>query len=246
MRASVSGAWRIAAAVAFAATAALAVALTRTPLHAALTSNRNTPSTKNIISGGSHARPGLPQCGTSRLDISIALENTSVAGGNASRRMANLAAIGFPLDFTNVSTTACILSGYPEVAAYSAGGAQVGNAAGLDTTVSALRIVLAPGATAHAAVVDSASARHCRLVPVTGLRVILPGQSVPRFVRHTIPACSAAGRKAPVFLHVRAVQPGTGVAGGSRAHPRSASREHARRSPRPAANAAARPTAPPA
>jgi hypothetical protein len=207
MRGAVGAAWRIGAAVAFAATAALAVTLTRVPMHAALTS----AGTPNASSAGKHPRTGLPECGASGLDISIDFANASAGGGDASRRIANLAAIGFPLDFTNVSTTACTLSGYPEVAAYSAGGGQVGNAAGLDTTVSARRIVLVPGATAHAAVVDNASARRCHLVHVTGLRVVLPGQSVPRFVRHTLTACSAAGRTAPVFLHVRAVQPGTGM-----------------------------------
>jgi hypothetical protein len=234
MRGAAGVAWRIGAAVAFGATAALAVTLTRAPMHAALTSNRNATATPNIIAG-KHARPGLPECGASRLDISIALANVSV--GDASRRMANLAAIGFPLDFTNVSATACTLSGYPQVAAYSAGGAQVGNAAALDTTISARSIVLAPGATAHAAVVDTASARQCHLVTVTGLRVILPDQSLPKFVRYTLTACSAAGRTAPVFLHVRAVQPGTGMPARTRDHMRTRTRQQ----PRHAAHQAARP-----
>jgi hypothetical protein len=243
MRGAVGAAWRIGAAVAFAATAALAVTLTRVPMHAALTSTRNTAGTPNVASAGKHARPGLPECGASGLDISIALANASAAaGGDASRRLANLAAIGFPLDFTNVSTTACTLSGYPEVAAYSAGGGQVGNAAGLDTTVSARRIVLVPGATAHAAVVDNASARRCHLVHVIGLRVVLPGQSVPKFVRHTLTACSAAGRTAPVFLHVRAVQPGTGmpvvIRDRVRARSRSLPRHRAHATARPGSMAA--------
>jgi hypothetical protein len=219
MRADVRVACQVAAAVAFAATAALAVTLTRAPLHAALTSTPGGGPTRNVVPIGRQTLPALPQCGASTLDISIAHANASAAS-DPSRRLANLAAVGFPLDFTNISTTACTISGYPEVSAYSAGGAQVGNAAGLDTTVSARRIVLAPGATAHVAVVDSASAGHCHLVSVIGLRVILPGQSIPRFVRHTLTACSAAGRTAPVFLHVRAVQPGTGMTAGTRAHPR--------------------------
>jgi len=112
------------------------------------------------------------------------------------------------LEFTNVSGVACALSGYPGVAAYGAGGAQIGNAAGRDTSVTARRIVLAPGATAHAAVAASVSAGSCRPVVATGLRVVPPGQSAARYIRHAIPACGLAGRRAPVFLHVRAVQPG--------------------------------------
>jgi hypothetical protein len=115
------------------------------------------------------------------------------------------------VEFTNISGTACTLTGYPEVSAYLAGGAQVGNAAGIDTSVSAQLIVLAPGASAHAAIVDNASAGRCRLVAAAGLRVIPPGQSVPWFVRHAVRACLASGRTAPVFLHVRAIEPGAGA-----------------------------------
>jgi len=116
--------------------------------------------------------------------------------------------VTLPVDFTNTSGAACTLSGYPQVSAYRDGGAQVGNAAVLDTSVIARRIVLAPGATAHAAVVESVPSGRCRPVAATGLRVVPPGQDVPRYVRHSITACSAAGRKAPVFLRVLAVQPG--------------------------------------
>ncbi len=209
MRASVRVAWRIAAAVAFAATAALAVALTRgAPLHAALVSARNAASSsREAMSGARHARAGLPPCGPSTLDVSIA------AAGATSRIFTShdhVYVIGFPVEFTNISGSACTLSGYPAVSAYLAGGAQAGNAAALDTSVTARRIVLAPGASAHAAIIDSASASRCRVVDAAGLRIVAPGQSVARYVRHTVTACSSAGRKAPVFLRVRAIQPGAG------------------------------------
>jgi len=132
----------------------------------------------------------------------------------------------FPVDFTNASGSACTLSGFPQVSAYKSGGTLVGNAAALDTTVSALRVVLAPGATAHAAIVATVPAGRCRPVAVTGLRVAPPGdQYVPRFVRYVMTACSAVGRTAPVFLHVRPIQPGTGIPAGAktgRADPRHA------------------------
>jgi len=207
MRATVRVAGRAAAAAAFAATAALAVTLTRgAPLHASLTSSRNTASVIGAAAGDRHAHAGLPQCALARLDVSIASP-----GAAAARLIASHDIVRFPVDFTNISASACTLSGFPQVTAYRTGGTQVGNAAAMDTSVSALRVVLAPGATAHAAVVDSASAGRCRPVSVAGLRVVPPGQSVPRYVRHAMTACSAAGRTAPVFLHVRAVQPGTGI-----------------------------------
>jgi Protein of unknown function (DUF4232) len=195
MRASVRVAWRVAAAAAFAGTAALAVTLTRgAPLHVSLISARN-PVARS-----------LEQCAPSRLDISIASLNAAAHDIAASRGDVYLAT--FPVQFTNVSGAACTLSGYPQVSAYRAGGAQVGNAAVLDTSVSARRIVLDPGATAHAAVVESVPSKRCQPVDATGLRVVAPGGSVARYVQHELTACSAAGQQAPVFLHVRALQPG--------------------------------------
>jgi len=192
--------WRGVAAVAFAATAVLAVTVSRGgPGHVALTSARHP--------GKALVARGAAQCATSRLRISLA--TGSGPGTRASAGHGRIAGAGVStLEFTNVSGVACALSGYPGVAAYGAGGAQIGNAAGRDTSVTARRIVLAPGATAHAAVAASVSAGSCRPVVATGLRVVPPGQSAARYIRHAIPACGLAGRRAPVFLHVRAVQPG--------------------------------------
>jgi Protein of unknown function (DUF4232) len=210
VRASVGIAWRVAAAIAFGATAALAVTLTRgAPLHAALISARH------VSSVSKHTSSSAPQCVASGLDVSIVGSSSADSAASIARRAAShgipQGATRFPVDFTNISGAPCTLSGYPQVSAYGAGRAQLGNAAGLDTAGSAERILLAPGATAHAAIVDSASSGRCRPVAATGLRVVPPGQSMPWYVRGTLPACSAAGRKAPVFLHVRALQYGTGT-----------------------------------
>ena len=195
--------WRGVAAIAFAATAVVAVTVSRGgPAHVALTSARN-PSEAQ----------GATQCTASRLRISLGAGSGPGARASAGRgRSAGASVSVSTLEFTNVSGTACALSGYPEVAAYGAGGAQLGNAAGRDTSVAARRIVLAPGATAHAAVVASVSASSCRAVVATGLRVVPPGQSAARYIRHAMSACGLAGPRAPVFLHVRAVQPGSGGA----------------------------------
>jgi hypothetical protein len=191
MRASGRLGWRCVAAAAFAATAVLAVTVSRgAPTHVALTSARHP--------GSARGASGTAQCATSRLRIWL---GTGSAGQGRSARASTL-------EFTSVSHAACALSGYPEVAAYCADGAQIGNAAGRDPTVAARRIVLAPGATAHAAVVASVSAGSCRPVVATGLRVVPPGESAARYIRHPMPACAVVGPRAPVFLRVRAVQPG--------------------------------------
>jgi hypothetical protein len=205
MRASIRLAWRVAAVVAFGATAALAVTLTRgAPAPAALTSARHM----------ARGHSATPWCAPSRLRISLGAApgtGVPVLTGAASRLAAG-AVTRYRLEFTNVSGAACTLSGYPEVAAYRDDGAQVGNAAGRDTSVAARRILLAPGATVHTAVIASVSAGPCRPVVVAGLRVVPPGQPAARYIRHALRACSAAGPGAPVFLRVRAVQPDAGTA----------------------------------
>ena len=198
MRASVRLGWRVAAIAAFAATAALAVSLTQggsTP--AALTSAKHV--TKQRAAGGA------PRCATPRLRVSVGTgtgASTGTSTGASAPRVTR-----YRLDFTNVSGVTCTLSGYPEVAAYRGDGAQIGNEAGRDTSVAARHIVLAPGASAHAAITASVSRGPCRPVDAAGLRVVPPGQKAASYIRHTLRACSAAGPRAPVFLRVRAVQP---------------------------------------
>jgi hypothetical protein len=200
--------WRGVVAVAFAATAVLAVTVSRgAPAHVALISARH-PSRAHGAHGA-HGATGTAQCAASKLRVWLGTSSGPGTRAGAGQGRSASATIS-TLEFTNISGTACALSGYPAVAAYGAGGAQIGNAAGRDTSVAARRIVLAPGATAHAAVVASVSAGSCRPVAATGLRVVPPGQSAARYIRHAMPACAVAGQQAPVFLHVRAVQPGSG------------------------------------
>lgn len=205
MRATASLGWRVAAVVAFGATAALAVTLTRgAPLHMALTSRH----TAGPASGRQTARP--PRCTTAGLRI-------SVAAGASGGEIAGLTVTRYRLEFTNVSGAACALSGYPAVAAYRGDGVRVGNAAAADSAGAASRVVLAPGATARAAVVASvpaAAAGGCKPVAAAGLRVVPPGQSGARYVGRQLLACSAAGPRAPVFLSVTAVQPGAVTSAG--------------------------------
>lgn len=205
MRAAVRLGWRVAAIVAFGATAALAVTLTRgAPLHAALIS---------AGSARSHDAGRAPHCTTSGLRI-------SVGAGASGARTAGLTVTRYPVDFTDISGAACSLSGYPGVAAYRDGGAVVGKAAVADTMTTGSRVVLAPGATARADLIASlpaAAGGGCKPVVATGLRVVPPGESVARYIRHPLVACSAAGPRAPVFLSVTAVQsvPSTLTAAGA-------------------------------
>lgn len=190
MRTAVRLVWRGTAVLAFGATAALAVTLNR-PAQA--------PAAMTTVT---HAR-SFPRCTTARLSVSLA--PVARAGSGMSE---------YPVEFTNISSAPCTLTGYPQVAAYGTRGgayAQVGNVAAQVESATARHVLLRPGATAHSDVdlsIAGLPPRACKKVAAAGLRVVAPGESAPRYLRHEVTACSAQGSKAPAYLHVRAVQPG--------------------------------------
>ena len=192
MRAAARVAWRIAGAVAFAATAALAVTLSRgTSLDTSFAARDGT--SHSTITGHD---AGL--CSGTSLRIQVS---------------GIVSTVRYALEFTNVSAASCTLSGYPTVSAYGLHGTQVGNAADRDRSAAVSPVVLAPGESAHAAVDAGAAAypaHACRPVTAAGLHVTPPGAVTGRYLRQLLTACSAGGRHAPVFLHVLAVQAGAG------------------------------------
>lgn len=208
MRAGASLGLRIAAAVAFGATAALAVALNRGgPVHAALASEKgqHVPRATAAAQSPAATRPpaAAPRCAVSGLRISVG------AGSRVTTLITR-----YPLDFTNVSGAPCTLTGYPQVTAYQGNGAKVGAAAATDTSVAAPRVVLAPGQTAHA-YLDASLTAACHPVRVAGLRVVPPGQSAARYVKGPLTACAAHAPSGEDYLHVRAIQPGSGTGSGT-------------------------------
>ena len=99
-----------------------------------------------------------------------------------------------PLDFTNASSSSCLLAGFPEVTiAASQDGRQIGAAGTLDRSASAQTMTLAAGQTAHIWLrlveVANLPAARCRPVQAAGLRIGLPGQGQLTFVPHPLMAC---------------------------------------------------------
>jgi uncharacterized protein DUF4232 len=195
-----------AAAVAFAATAVVAVILSEgKSLHASLDSDHAGGSRHAGVSAGRGAgtpgAAGVPRCAASRLRISVR------DGPGAARIVA---------EFTNVSPAACSLRGYPSVSAYGAGGKALGRPAGDEPASGSAAgqpapgvVVLRPGATAQAAVdvsVAALGAQSCHPVAAAGLRIAPPGGPSGRSVPSPLTACSAAGQGAPVFLRVPSVE----------------------------------------
>lgn len=203
MRAGASLVWRVATAVAFGATAALAVTLSKSaPINAALASAKG--------AGVTHAVAAPPpaavtaRCPAAGLRISL---GPGARVGTAVTR--------YRLEFTNVSGTPCTLAGYPEVTAYRGDGVQVGPAAARDTSGAARRVLLAPGQSAHAVLDAAAPAARCYPFRASGLRVITPDQTAARYVRRSFTACAARAAGGENVLLVRAIQPGAGVTAGA-------------------------------
>ncbi len=190
--------WRVIAVVAFAGTAALAVTLTRVPAH---------PAEATLSSNLTQV-----PCATSGLKAWVGLGTTGSPRGTGHRPQLGAGAT-YTLEFTNVSSRACSLYGYPEVIAYA--GAQVGSAAVDDTSVRPQPVMLEPGATAHAVLRVTGTGRFqpntCAQVTAPELRVMLPDQARPSFVLIDLTACS---RKGPAFMTVQPIQPRPGIPGG--------------------------------
>jgi len=189
--------WRVIAVVAFAGTAALAVTLTRVPAHPA----------QATLSSDLAQTP----CATSGLEAWLGLGTTGSPPGTGQRPQL-AAGTTYTLEFTNVSSRACSLYGYPEVTAYA--GAQIGSAAVDDTSVRPQPVMLEPGATAHSVLSVTGTGRFqrsaCARVTALELRVMLPDRARPSFLPIHLAACS---RKGPEFMSVQPIQPRPGIPG---------------------------------
>jgi hypothetical protein len=189
--------WRVIAVVAFAGTAALAVILTRVPAHPA-----QLTLSSNLTQGA---------CAPSGLEAWLGLGTTGSPPGTGQRPQL-AAGTTYTLEFTNVSSRACSLYGYPQVTAYA--DAQIGSAAVDDTSVRPQPVTLEPGATAHSVLRITGTGRFqpsaCAQVTAPELRVMLPDQARPSFLAVHLAACS---RKGLAFMSVQPIQPRPGIPG---------------------------------
>lgn len=117
----------------------------------------------------------------------------------------------YELELSNISGQACTLYGYPGVSALTSGH-QDGSAADRNTSHRSTLVLLTPGATSHVTlqITDASNFSTCQSVTANGLRVYAPGDYSSLLIPFSLPACSNAG---PVYLHVSATVPGTGIPG---------------------------------
>lgn len=203
MRAGASLVWRVATVVAFGATAALAVTLSKgAPINAALASAKG--------AGVAHAVAAPPPTAVTARCLAAGLRISLGPGAQV-----GTAVTRYRLEFTNVSGTPCTLAGYPEVTAYRGDDVQAGPAAARDTSGAARRVLLAPGQSAHAVLDAAAPVARCHPFRASGLRVITPGQTAARYVRRAFTACAARAVPGENVLLVHAIQAGAGATAGA-------------------------------
>jgi Protein of unknown function (DUF4232) len=140
---------------------------------------------------------GSPRCSTGRLQITV------VAGDNAAGH------IGLRIVFTNASTSACTMYGYPGVSFRTAAGAQINDpatrAGGPPATVR-----LAAHGTAHADLLLVNVANYppdiCKPVQAAGVTVYPPDETTAIFAATAQQICTVKGTGLPVIYPT---QPGT-------------------------------------
>jgi Domain of unknown function (DUF4232) len=189
--------------ISLASTGLLAAACTSasTPVPTKTVTVTPPPSTKTVIASPTTAPSGPGPCLTSGLRLAIGRQN-GAAG-----------TIYYPVDFTNVSSAACTMYGYPGVAfVASQGGSVIGAPAGrrlIGGTAPTL-ITLQPGGTAHATLAISdvllSNQCHSHQVPVSMIQVYPPDQYTAQFAPFRGTGCAD---KSLVVMWVSPVTPGS-------------------------------------
>ena len=156
-------------------------------------------------SAGSTSKPpsGPPACDTSALTVKLGQGN-GAAGSTY-----------VPIVFTNKSSSACSMFGYPGVSFVKRpGGAQVGSAAARASTQPPANVSLAPGAVAHATlqIVDAENypLAACKITSVKTLKVFPPNNTAALYVTLATKTCAATTPDVRV-LDIQTVAAGSGA-----------------------------------
>jgi hypothetical protein len=161
-----------------------------------------------LASSGSGAAASAPaaahRCYASELTAWLGSPGNGAAGSTY-----------YDLELSNTSKSTCTLYGYPGVSAHNAS-RLLGSPAGRDHSRPSTLVTLLPGGTAHVLLqitdVGNYSPAACKPAGAQVLRVYAPGA----FSAISMPfqgGFEACGRRGPVYLHVTAVIPGTGIPG---------------------------------
>jgi hypothetical protein len=180
-----------------------------------------------IVAGAGAIAAIVPAVGASANSANVASANSAALSASVSRCTTAThrvwlgvpgdgaaGTIYYPLEFSNISRSACTLYGYPGVSAVAGGGRQLGSAARRSSVTAPHTVTLAPGATAHVAVgiTDPGffSPTSCPRASAIGLRVYPPNDFGSTIVEFPLAACGKAG---PSFLSVTVANAGVGIPG---------------------------------
>ncbi len=150
-----------------------------------------------LASSGAGSVAATPRCTASDTYVWLALAPNGAAG-----------TIYYPVEFTNVGSAKCTLSGFPGVAAIGKSEKKLGPAAGR-YTATAHTITLKPHQTAHAllGIVEAGNIGGCHTATAAGLQVYPPNQKGKQLVGDfTFTACTNK-----TYLYVYPVTAGVGV-----------------------------------
>jgi Protein of unknown function (DUF4232) len=157
---------------------------------------------------GTSGTTGLMACGASSLQVTV---DTGQAGGAAGSTYV-------PVTFSNTSSTACGMYGFPGVSFVSAddsAGHQIGAAAKENTQFAKQSVKLPAGGVAHAwlqvAEAGNYPASSCQPTTAHWLRVFAPGQTAAIYVSHSFDACSSPSAPLLTVMPVRAGQGKQGI-----------------------------------
>jgi hypothetical protein len=152
---------------------------------------------------------GLVACRTASLRLSV---DTSLADGAAGSTY-------YPIDFTNTSTAACELAGYPGVSFMTTAdgtGRQIGAAAQRNPQFGSTVVRLDPGGEAHAwlqvAQAGNYPASSCSPATAHGLRVYPPDETQAGYIPQDFQACAVTTAQVLTIMPVRSGKGTRGVA----------------------------------
>jgi hypothetical protein len=145
----------------------------------------------------SSSAPATPRCNASNTYVWFALSPNGATGH-----------LYYPIEFTNVSSAACTLYGYPGVSAIGKTLHQIGVAAAR-VPVTKHTVTVKPSQTVHAVleITEAAFIPGCHNAAADGLKVYPPNERSKKYVL----SFSFAACKNKPFLMVYPVTPGIGV-----------------------------------
>jgi hypothetical protein len=148
-------------------------------------------------------------CSSSALTARVDVAQGGAAAGS----------VYVPIDFTNTSSSACTMDGYPGVSfVRRPAGRQLGKPASRNPAAAPAPVTLAPGGIAHAILQVAEAGNYSRsaCTPVTAhwLKIFPPNQVRAIYAHYDVQACSAKlPTKLGSQLAVYVVRPGAGKAG---------------------------------